>query len=219
MSVTLDYLLTLPSEDASVETLAKLLALAKDDDAEVRSLTAETLVRFAPDSDAADALMALAQDADTLVRTQALDSLAAFPTEKVLVCLTAALTRESADGLSYRYALLAATEVAVALRQPERILSILRTQTESPVMATRICAWYGLSLCGDAQALEALLGALAAKDYHDRCLVVHLLELLDMHKAQILCALRERLQCEAVPAVRTAIEDALRAAADEDGET
>ena len=117
MSVALNYLLTLPNEDASAEVLAKLLALAKDEDAEVRSLTAVALVRFAPNADAADALIGLAQDADALVRTQALDSLAAFPTEKVLACLTAALARETAVGLSYRYALLTAAEVAVALRQ------------------------------------------------------------------------------------------------------
>lgn len=79
-------------------------------------------------------------------------------------------------------------------------------------MATRICAWYGLSLCGDTQAFGALLGALAAEDYHDRCFAVHLLEQLDMHKVQVLRALRERLQCEAAPAVRTAIEAVLQAA-------
>lgn len=84
MSVALDELLMLPGEDVSAETLARLLAFAQDKDAEVRSLTAESLVRFAPDTDAADALIVLAQDADALVRTQALDSLAAFPTEKVL---------------------------------------------------------------------------------------------------------------------------------------
>lgn len=212
MSVALDYLLTLPNEDASAETLAKLLVLAKAEDAEVRSLTAAALVRFAPDADAADALIALAQDADALVRTQALDSLAAFPTEKVLACLTAALARETADGLPYRYALPAAAEVAVALRQPERVLPVLRTQANSLVMATRICAWYGLSLCGDVQAFDRLLGALAAEDYHDRCLAVHLLELFDMHKAQVLRALHARLQCETVPAVRTTIEAVLQAA-------
>lgn len=117
MSVALDELLMLPDEDVSAETLARLLAFAQDKDAEVRSLTAESLVRFAPDTDAADALIVLAQDADALVRTQALDSLAAFPTEKVLACLTAALAREAVDGLLYRYALLAAAEVAAALRQ------------------------------------------------------------------------------------------------------
>ena len=212
MSVALDELLMLPDEDVSAETLARLLAFAQDKDAEVRSLTAESLVRFAPDTDAADALIVLAQDADALVRTQALDSLAAFPTEKVLVCLTAALAREAVDGLLYRYALLAAAEVAAALRQPERVLPFLRTQADSPVMATRVCAWYGLSLCGEAQAFDALLGALAAEDYHDRCLAVHLLELLDMHKAQVLRALHARLQCETVPAVRTTIEAVLQAA-------
>ena len=134
MSVALDELLMLPDEDVSAETLARLLAFAQDKDAEVRSLTAESLVRFAPDTDAADALIVLAQDADALVRTQALDSLAAFPTEKVLACLTAALAREAVDGLPYRYALLAAAEVAAALRQPERVLPILRTQADSPVM-------------------------------------------------------------------------------------
>ena len=132
MSVALDYLLTLPNEDASAETLAKLLVLAKAEDAEVRSLTAAALVRFAPDADAADALIALAQDADALVRTQALDSLAAFPTEKVLACLTAALARETADGLPYRYALPAAAEVAVALRQPERVLPRIITTAALP---------------------------------------------------------------------------------------
>ena len=101
MSVALDELLMLPDEDVSPETLARLLAFAQDKDAEVRSLTAESLVRFAPDTDAADALIVLAQDADALVRTQALDSLAAFPTEKVLACLTAALAREAVDGLPY----------------------------------------------------------------------------------------------------------------------
>lgn len=212
MSVALDELLMLPDEDVSAEVLAKLLALAKDEDAEVRSLTAETLVRFAPDADAADALIGLAQDADALVRTQALDSLAAFPTEKVLACLTAALARETAVGLPYRYALLTAAEVAVALRQPERVLPVLLTQADNSAMATRICAWYGLSLCGDAQAFDALLGALAAEDYHDRCLAVHLLEQLDMHKTQVLRALRERLHCEAVSAVRTTIEAVLQAA-------
>lgn len=211
MSVALDELLMLPDEDASAETLAKLFAFAQDKDAEVRSLTAEALVRFAPDADAADALIALAQDADALVRTQALDSLAAFPTEKVLACLTAALARETVDELPYQYALLAAAEVAVALQQPERVLPILRTQADSPVMATRICAWYGLSLCGDAQAFDALLGALAAEDYHDRCLAVHLLNALGMHEERVSRALHERLQCETVPAVRTTIEDALRA--------
>ena len=165
----------------------------------------------APDADAADALIALAQDADALVRTQALDSLAAFPAEKVLACLTAALARETVDELPYQYALLAAAEVAVALQQPERVLPILRTQADSPVMATRICAWYGLSLCGDAQAFDALLGALAAEDYHDRCLAVHLLNALGMHEERVSRALHERLQCETVPAVRTTIEDALRA--------
>lgn len=211
MSVALDELLMLPDEDVSAETLARLLAFAQDKDAEVRSLTAESLVRFAPDTDAADALIVLAQDADALVRTQALDSLAPFPTEKVLACLTAALAREAVDGLPYRYALLAAAEVAAALRQPERVLPILRTQADSPVMATRICAWYGLSLCGDAQAFDALLGALAAEDYHDRCLAVHLLNALGMHEERVSRALHERLQCETVPAVRTTIEDALRA--------
>lgn len=211
MSVALDELLMLPDEDVSAETLAKLFALAKDEDAEVRSLTAESLVRFAPDTDAADALIVLAQDADALVRTQALDSLAAFPTEKVLACLTAALARETVDKLPYQYALLAAAEVAVAQQQPERVLPILRTQADSPVMATRICAWYGLSLCGDAQAFDALLGALAAEDYHDRCLAVHLLNALGMHEERVSRALHERLQCETVPAVRTTIEDALRA--------
>ena len=217
MSVALDELLMLPDEDVSAEVLAKLLALAKDEDAEVRSLTAETLVRFAPDADAADALIGLAQDADALVRTQALDSLAAFPTEKVLACLTAALARETAVGLPYRYALLTAAEVAVALRQPERVLPVLLTQADNSAMATRICAWYGLSLCGDAQAFDALLGALAAEDYHDRCLAVHLLDALGMHKTRVLRALRERLQCETVPAVRTTIEAVLQAA-DEDSE-
>lgn len=210
MSVALDELLMLPDEDVSAETLARLLAFAQDKDAEVRSLTAESLVRFAPDTDAADALIVLAQDADALVRTQALDSLAPFPTEKVLACLTAALAREAVDGLPYRYALLAAAEVA-ALRQPERVLPVLRTQANSPVMATRACAWYGLSLCGEAQAFDALLGALAAEDYHDRCLAVHLLDALGMHKTRVLRALRERLLCETVPAVRTTIEDVLRA--------
>ena len=211
MSVALDELLMLPDEDVSAETLARLLAFAQDKDAEVRSLTAESLVRFAPDTDAADALIVLAQDADALVRTQALDSLAAFPTEKVLACLTAALAREAVDGLLYRYALLAAAEVAAALRQPERVLPFLRTQVDSPVMATRVCAWYGLSLCGEAQAFDALLGALAAEDYHDRCLAVHLLDALGMHKTRVLRALRECLLCETVPAVRTTIEDVLRA--------
>lgn len=217
MSVALDELLMLPDEDVSAETLARLLAFAQDKDAEVRSLTAESLVRFAPDTDAADALIVLAQDADALVRTQALDSLAAFPTEKVLACLTAALAREAVDGLLYRYALLAAAEVAAALRQPERVLPVLRTQANSPVMATRVCAWYGLSLCGEAQAFDALLGALAAEDYHDRCLAVHLLDALGMHKTRVLRALRERLQCETVPAARTTIEAVLQAA-DEDSE-
>lgn len=217
MSVALDELLMLPDEDVSAETLARLLAFAQDKDAEVRSLTAESLVRFAPDTDAADALIVLAQDADALVRTQALDSLAAFPTEKVLACLTAALAREAVDGLLYRYALLAAAEVAAALRQPERVLPVLRTQANSPVMATRVCAWYGLSLCGEAQAFDALLGALAAEDYHDRCLAAHLLDALGMHKTRVLRALRERLQCETVPAVRTTIEAVLQAA-DEDSE-
>lgn len=211
MSVALDELLMLPDEDVSAETLARLLAFAQDKDAEVRSLTAESLVRFAPDTDAADALIVLAQDAGALVRTQALDSLAAFPTEKVLACLTAALAREAVDGLPYRYALLAAAEVAAALRQPERVLPFLRTQVDSPVMATRVCAWYGLSLCGEVQAFDALLGALAAEDYHDRCLAVHLLDALGMHKTRVLRALRERLLCETVPAVRTTIEDVLRA--------
>ena len=101
--------------------------------------------------------------------------------------------------------------MAAALRQPERVLPVLQTQADSPVMATRICAWYGLSLCGDAQAFDALLGALAAEDYHDRCLAVHLLDALGMHKTRVLRALRECLLCETVPAVRTTIEDVLRA--------
>ena len=60
-------------------------------------------------------------------------------------------------------------------------------------------------------AFVSVLGALAAEDYHDRCLAVHLLDALGMHKTRVLRALRERLLCETVPAVRTTIEDVLRA--------
>jgi HEAT repeat protein len=196
-------------DDVSLEILTKL---SKDQDSEVRSRTAETLVLF-DSTESEDILIELLNDEDELVRTNASDSLSISTSVKVISLLKGRILKDESS-LVRRYAILSIGDIVNRIGYDKyEIIDFLTNQLEKEeIIGVKLCYYTVLYTLGEEKYLDLLLELINEVDYQDRCGIVSLLSdiISEKNVELIKTTLNNRLQVEDTIAVRSDIEKLLK---------
>ena len=191
--------------------MSTILALATNEDSEIRSRVAEILI-FAEPEKAEKILLLLSDDRDKLVRTNACDSLGICNSEQVLFALFKKAKKDSYF-LVRGYAVLSIADVAKNGDFDSSIIyknlkNIFDKEKKSWV---KICYFRSFYILGYHEYFNSLTAAINNSSYQDRCSVLNSLrDIIDKNNVEgIKHALQERLKVEEAYAVSSNIEKLL----------
>lgn len=189
------------------EDMKDILSYSKDKDECVRSEVASLLCNF-ENKKVQNILMELAQDEDELVRTEAYDSLRYFTVEKVERFLKKAILNEL-DELACSYAIMSWADISYEIHMDTsrhyRFISNL--QKRKKIQKSERCqleCCYARYLLRKNDDIAELLAFLNSEDYHIRCSVLAILEIINCENAKKLIqeTIQELLQREEIQAVK-----------------
>ena len=182
--------------------------LALDNDAFVRSRCAALLVNFR-NSESMYLLLQMGKDSDPFVRTEAYDSLSVFGNTQVEKALHDAIETET-DYTARGYAILSWAEVVVALdhQNQDNINFIKHKKLIEKADICSLDCCYALYIFGEAKAIDEILSFLLNDDYHIRCAVINILEVIvnSDNQEQIESSIKKLIETEQAMAVKDQAE-------------
>lgn len=183
--------------------------LCEDPDAEVRLSACEAL-RYFPCEQTDNRLLKLLNDPDELVQCQACEALASSKSERALNALATACDN---GGMLRGYAVMSLADVQRKINTaPDRIIALLLGLLDKEKDDwVRIAIYRSLIVLGIDKYMPDFLSHRKDADYHNRCLVLNLLDemlsegfcsrtdelrvmLLEMHKTEETLAVRMAIQ-------------------------
>ena len=211
----------LSDEEFTESYFEKLKRFASDKDDTVKVFTASVLSRFADTAkqqEAIDILLQLCHERNALVRTEAYDAIGCYFDQDVITNLENAILSEK-NGLARSYAI----ESWIYIQQhlcPDRVGVIAYLdgilEKEKDDYCILNCL-YGKYSFGEKNVLNEILNYIKNTDYHIRCSVLAIIQLIlededctEECKRKIKITLTELLKKEKINAVKEQAEEVMR---------
>lgn len=209
------------SEEFKEECFEDLKRFAFDKDDTVKVFTASTLSRFAnttKQQDAIEILLQLCHEENELIRTEAYDAIGCYCEKSIVKSLEKAILSEK-DGLARSYAIDSWIYIQQYLCTNEaEVIGYLNVilEKESNNNCILNCL-YGKYSFGEKNVLNEILNYIKNTDYHIRCSVLSIIELILEEesctkecKRKIKITLTELLKREKTNAVKERAEEIMR---------
>ena len=211
----------LPAEEFKEECFEDLKKFAFDKDDTVKTFTASVLSRFvntAKQKEAIEILLQLCHEENELVRTEAYDAIGCYCEKSVVKSLEKAVLSEK-DGLARSYAIDSWIYVQQHLCTNETevigyLNAILEKERDDNCILNCL---YGKYSFGERAVLYEILNYIKNTDYHIRCSVLSIIQLIledenctEEWKRKIKTTLTELLKREKANAVKDQAEEIMR---------